>query len=427
MDGGGKELGRPAPSGGGVAVWTLVVSNLAYLVFLLCQYHINRRRCDKSSVTRGRPDAKGDALSPDAVINLDGDPTMYEAFWREAGERAAAVIPGWWGVSYFSNAGGLCWYLEPELEREVRRVHRLVGNAMADGYHLVVGTGTTQLFQAAMYALAPTSTDRPVGVVSPAPYYSTDLLLSGYYRWAGDANAFHGDHGGENIELVVSPNNPDGAIREAVLSSDSSKGKAIHDLVYYWPQYTPITSPAVHDIMLFTMSKLSGHGGTRLGWALVKDSDVAKKMVYFVYGSTIGVSKDSQLRAAKILGVVSDAYEPGPGDGTQLRLFDFARRRTGERWRALRAAVAATGTFSLPDEITGYCNFTKQTVAAYPAFAWLRCHKDGVEDCAEFLRGHGIVARGGEQFGGDARCVRVNMLDRDAVFNVLIQRLSSIT
>lgn len=282
----------------------------------------------------------------------------------------------------------------------------------------------------------------------------TDLLLSGYYRWAGDANAFHGDG---HIELVVSPNNPDGAIREAVLSSESGKGKAIHDLVYYWPQYTPITSPAAHDIMLFTMSKVSGHAGSRLGWALVKDGDVAKKMVYFVDRSTIGVSKDSQLRAAKILGVVSDAYDP-IGDGTQLRLFDFARRRMGERWRALRAAVASTGVFSLPEETTGYCNFTKQTVAAYPgtvvltckmqrtqpcqcnyilqlalnfhalpAFAWLRCNKDGVEDCAEFLRGHSIVARGGEQFGGDARCVRVNMLDRDAVFNLLIQRLSCIT
>lgn len=102
---------------------------------------------------------------------------MYEAFWREAGERAAAVIPGWWGMSYFSNAGSgsLCWFLEPELEREVRRVHRLVGNALADGYHLVVGTGTTQLFQAAMYALAPASADRPVGVVSPAPYYSVRI------------------------------------------------------------------------------------------------------------------------------------------------------------------------------------------------------------------------------------------------------------
>uniref|UniRef100_M8BGJ4 Putative Alliin lyase n=1 Tax=Aegilops tauschii TaxID=37682 RepID=M8BGJ4_AEGTA len=144
-------------------------------------------------------------------------------------------------------------------------------------------------------------------------------------------------------------------------------------------------------------------------------------MVYFVDQSTIGASKDSQLRAAKILAVVSDAYGPGEDD-TRLRLFDFARRRMGERWRALRAAVAATGAFSLPEETTGYCNFTKQTVAGYPAFAWLRCEKDGVEDCAEFLRGHSIVARGREQFGGDARCVRVNMLDRDGCCRALCIR-----
>ncbi|VAH15017.1 unnamed protein product [Triticum turgidum subsp. durum] len=360
-------------------------------------------RSKVSAARAGMDGGAPPAIAPDAVINLElGDPTMYEAFWREVGERAAVAIPGWSGMSYFSNAQSLCWFLDPEFEREVRRVHRLVGNAAVDdGYHLVVGTGATQLFQAAMYALSPAGAQRPVGVVSPAPYYSsyppqTDLLLSGFYRWAGDANAFDGD---AHIELVCSPNNPDGAIREAVLSSESSK--AIHDLV-------------------------TGHAGARLGWALVKDRDVAKKMVYFVDRSTIGVSKDSQVRAAKILAVVSDAYGPGEDD-TRLRLFDFARRRMGERWRVLRASVAATGAFSLPEETAGYCNFTKQTVAAYPAFAWLRCEKAGVEECAEFLRGHSIVARGGEQFGGDARCVRVNMLDRDSVFDVLIQRLSSIT
>uniref|UniRef100_A0A452Y485 Alliinase C-terminal domain-containing protein n=1 Tax=Aegilops tauschii subsp. strangulata TaxID=200361 RepID=A0A452Y485_AEGTS len=207
------------------------------------------------------------AIAPDAVINLElGDPTMYEAFWREVGERSAVVIPGWSGMSYFSNAQSLCWYLDPEFEREVRLVHRLVGNtAVDDGYHLVVGTGATQLFQAAMYALSPPGAERPVGVVSPAPYYSsyppqTDLLLSGLYQWAGDAKAFDG-HG--HIEPVCSPNNPDGAIRDAVLSSEY--GKAIHDLVYYWPQYTPITGAAAHDVMLFTMSKVTGHAGARLG------------------------------------------------------------------------------------------------------------------------------------------------------------------
>lgn len=90
----------------------------------------------------------------------------------------------------------------------------------------------------------------------------TDFLNSGLYRWAGDANTFDGDN---YIELVCSPNNPDGGIRESILKSESGKGKAIHDLAYYWPQYTPITGMLAHDIMLFTVSKSTGHAGTRIG------------------------------------------------------------------------------------------------------------------------------------------------------------------
>lgn len=88
----------------------------------------------------------------------------------------------------------------------------------------------------------------------------TDFLHSGLFRWAGDANAFQGEN---YIELVCSPNNPDGFMKEAVLKSDT--GKTIHDLAYYWPQYTAISSPANHDIMLFTASKSTGHAGTRVG------------------------------------------------------------------------------------------------------------------------------------------------------------------
>ncbi|CAN6349827.1 unnamed protein product [Urochloa humidicola] len=445
MAGGGERPGGAA----GLAVWATLLCNAASLSYLLRSYVVDGRRrrrgsaaarsaADDSALLPEEAESAPDravALPPDAVLNLElGDPTMYEAFWRdEVGARAATVIRGWEATSYFSDAAALCWFLDPGLEREVRRLHRVVGNAAADadgGYHLVVGTGATQLYQAAMYALSISSPPRrdhqPVPVVSPAPYYSsyppqTDLQRSGLYRWAGDANTFAG---GECIELVCSPNNPDGAIREAVTS-----GRPIHDLVYYWPQYTPITGPAAHDIMLFTVSKVTGHAGTRLGWALVKDREVARKMVYFVDRSTIGVSKESQLRATKILGVVSDAYEAAPaGGGAPVpRLFDFARRRMEERWRTLRATVAASGgAFSLPEETAGYCNFNRRTVTSCPAFAWLRCEKAGVEDCAEFLAGHKIVARGGEQFGGDARCVRINMLDRDQVFDLLVQRLSAI-
>jgi aspartate/methionine/tyrosine aminotransferase len=92
---------------------------------------------------------------------------------------------------------------------------------------------------------------------------AASFLNSGLYRWGGDANTFAGDDT-SCVEVVCSPNNPDGGIRHAVVKSKSSK--AIYDFAYYWPQYTPITEAAAHDVMLFTFSKCSGHAGTRLGY-----------------------------------------------------------------------------------------------------------------------------------------------------------------
>lgn len=71
------------------------------------------------------------------------------------------------------------------------------------------------------------------------------------------------DKDGPYIEVVTSPNNPDGTIREAVVNL--GEGKLVYDLAYYWPQYTPITHPLDHDIMLFTFSKCTGHAGSRIG------------------------------------------------------------------------------------------------------------------------------------------------------------------
>lgn len=99
---------------------------------------------------------------------------MFEEFWRGTGSAAEIVIPGWQTMSYFSDVGNVCWFLEPGLDHEVRRLHRLVGNAAVDGYHVLVGTGSTQLFMAALYALSPPAAAgaAPMSVVSTAPYYS---------------------------------------------------------------------------------------------------------------------------------------------------------------------------------------------------------------------------------------------------------------
>lgn len=89
----------------------------------------------------------------------------------------------------------------------------------------------------------------------------TDCLKSGLHKWAGDAKIF--DKREPYIELVTSPNNPDGFVRHSMVNR--SGGILVHDLAYYWPQYTPISSPADNDLTLFTVSKSTGHAGMRIG------------------------------------------------------------------------------------------------------------------------------------------------------------------
>ncbi|OEL38619.1 Tryptophan aminotransferase-related protein 2 [Dichanthelium oligosanthes] len=347
-----------------------VAMNLAFLAMYIHRRYFGGGRSDNNGsgkeITTVEPSKGKPPVTADSVVNLDhGDPTLYWEFWLGTGDRATVVIPVWQTMSYFSDLTGFCWFVEPGFERQVRRLHRLVGNAVVDGYHLLVGTGSTQLFQAALYALSPADDGTPMSVVSSAPYYSsypsvTNFLNSALYRWDGDANTFAGD---ACIEVICSPNNPDGGIRKGVVKSKSVK--TIHDFAYCWPQYTPITEAPSHDIMLFTVSKCTGHAGTRLGWALVKDTEVAQKMIKFMELNTIGVSKDSQLRAAKIIKVVCDGYEQSPTSEAN-RLFHFAQRKMAERWSRLRTVVAASGIFSLPDELSSYCTFAKQIVTANP-------------------------------------------------------------
>ena len=104
--------------------------------------------------------------------NNSGDPTMYERYWQQAGDKTTIVISGWQSMSYFSDVRNLCWFLEPELGKEVIRLHNIVGNAVTEGRHIVVGTGSTQLFQAALYALSSHGANEPISIVSATPYYS---------------------------------------------------------------------------------------------------------------------------------------------------------------------------------------------------------------------------------------------------------------
>ncbi|KAH7427333.1 hypothetical protein KP509_10G039800 [Ceratopteris richardii] len=366
----------------------------------------------------------------DCVINFDhGDPKMFEKYWSLHQNTVSAVLRGNERMSYFSDKEAVCWFLEPSLAMEIKLMHKMIGNAVTEGHHIVVGTGSSQLISAALYALSSLAHHRPVDVVSASPFYSsyppmTNFLESQLHHWAGDASSYKTSGQNAYIELVTSPGNPDGMIHSAVVDGT---GPVIYDLAYYWPHYTPITEAADYDIMLFTVSKTTGHAGTRIGWALVRDIEVAKKMTKYIELSTIGVSKDSQFRTAQILKGIRISYSDKAENSreydsnSQRRLFHFGYEQMDLRWRQLRHAIGNSQCFSVVDFPSGYCQFFEKNTRAHPAFAWLYCEMD--EDCHAVFKANGILTRSGLHFGSSRKYIRISMLDHDNVFQLFIDRV----
>ena len=98
----------------------------------------------------------------------------------------------------------------------------------------------------------------------------------------------------------------------------------------------------------------------------MKDVEVAKRMIKFIELNTIGVSKDSQLRAAKVLEVVSNSCEQAGGLEYAESFFHFSHALMTKRWRLLREAVKRSGIFSLPNFSPAHCNFFDNYLGTQP-------------------------------------------------------------
>lgn len=366
-----------------------------------------------------------------------GDPKVFYPYWKKVDDKCVVTIKASELMSYFADfsAGG-CFYQMPEFTAAVRRVHHVVGNAVVEGQYIVGGTGSSQLLTVALRALASTlNKKKAIPVVCAEPYYSCyeealEDEKSENYQWRGDANRFNEE--GPYIEVVTTPNNPDGMNRKPVVNREG--GLVICDLAYYWPQYTPITQMMDYDIMLFTLSKATGHAGSRVGWAIVKDTGIASKMINQMTLMTIGTCREGQLRATKILDFVADNYDhnnsvvANNGKKSIVKpvqgFFEFGQRVLEERWEKLRAVVKRGGAFNLLDFPSGFCNFRGKIIHPSPAYAWMES-KTG-EDAAKLMDELKIRTRGGERFGVSSNYTRVSMLESDDTFNLLLDRLSTL-
>jgi L-tryptophan--pyruvate aminotransferase len=103
-----------------------------------------------------------------------------------------------------------------------------------------------------------------------------------------------------------------------------------------------------------------------LRWAIVKDIEVAKKMATFVQSSSMGVSKESQTRAAKIIAVICDGYQNFKSNESEL-FFEYSKRLMRERWEKFRGAIEQSMVFTITKYPRAYCNFTNEISETYPS------------------------------------------------------------
>lgn len=388
---------------------------------LLNRAHLELPGCECNTCYTGDecstliPDCPADAVSGDALF--------LENYWKDHKENTAVLVSGWHRMSYVFTPPSN--FTSQELVKTIKRLHEIVGNAVAHDKYVIFGNGVTNLLNGFVISLSPNVTSNPSDpikkVVAQVPYYpvfkkQTNFFNFKGYEWAGNASDHVKTTTPEDfIEFVTSPNNPDGKLMSQVIPGS----KTIHDLVYYWPHFHAIQSkPYDEDIMLFAMSKFSGHAGSRFGWALIRDYALYEKMLTYMTSNTEGTPRETQLRTLYILNEINRQAKTD----RDINLYGYRTLR--KRWFALYLLVASSKRFTLQETKTEYCHYFKDIRLPSPSYGWIKCEWEEDVNCPEVLKNGKILTQGGELFEAGTRYARLSLIKTDDDFNQLMHYLS---
>ena len=157
------------------------------------------------------------------------------------------------------------------------------------------------------------------------------------------------------------------------------------------------------DLLIFTLTKLTGHAATRFGWALVRDRAVAAAMQAYIHQTVIHDSVDAQVRA---LGLVRRLVAD---DGALAEdLFAEIAGVYASRWAAVEAVLAEAG---------GKASIAVESAPRSP-YLLVRClgaASSGGATCTQRFAEVGVVGYPGDGFGLDgASVVRLSISIPDA-------------
>lgn len=299
-----------------------------------------------------------------------GNPSFLSPFW----DKRFVMRSG-------SDEGHVYGFEKPELKQAILDLHKMEDNVSFDGnpdYEVVVGNGAIQVLQAAIDAVG------AIEVTAQAPYFPRFPVIT---RLTGKIWRTSIDY--PDTEICTIPNNPNGDITNLPKLANGST--PIFDLCYNWKQYSRILFRGREDIMIFSLSKAFGFAGTRFGWALVRDKQVAQKMRWFIEQQTCGVALEAQQKACCVINDHLLGFES---------VMDYGRDKMEARWEIIEKEA-----------------FPKDEYNVRGMFLWT--------DNRTFYENLNITGLSGEEFGVGDNYYRMNVGCSDEEFKELTRRICS--
>lgn len=228
----------------------------------------------------------------------------------------AFLHPYWKNKQFNPNAQPLSYMIggSTSLKTTIAELHEKYGNADVEDKQIVIGNGATQVLIALLHSLG-----KPCWANSP--YFNRFPIFADYagVQW---------DSGKDNVQIITVPNNPDGSTDYIQYSKT-----AIYDLSYHWEQYGHVTK-FNKDIMVFSLAKATGHASTRIGWAVIKDPELATQVENYIEHSTAGVSAEAQYKAESILKTQMTLL-----DNESSTVFHYGKEVLKKRWDSINTKM----------------------------------------------------------------------------------------
>lgn len=315
-----------------------------------------------------------------------GHPSFMKEYW--SGSSTGTFIGFDHGINYQLDSG------DSSLLYAIKELHDSEGNAVTGGKHIVIGNGATQIIRAVISVLGSDV------VYAQTPYYSRFPETAKKEGKVFNSGVFLQPEGKRVLEIVTTPNNPDGLKKTPAISSNDK----MFDLCYNWSQYGN-TFKADFPIMVFSLSKATGHAGSRIGWGFFNSKDIADEVQKFIDIDTCGVSADSQTKALSV--ILDQLKKPKTG-----RCFHFGRYELKYRWAKLKQVAGNyIDAFKIENRLGMFA---------------VICVYDNPSGFDYFLN-FGVQGIRGSAFGMPDSYVRLNIGCETADFDEFIKRLETKT